>query len=103
MNEHLRIWRYRVEPDRRKEFLHHYSSEGTWTQLFQRADGYLGTTLWQDADDENVFYTQDRWRSESDFAHFQAHYANVYEELDRQFEGMTTEETLLAACNAVEA
>jgi len=100
MNEHLRIWRYRVEPGRRKEFLHHYSSEGTWTQLFQRADGYLGSTLWQDANDENVFYTQDRWRSEADFAHFQEHYAGVYAEMDKQLEGIASEEALVAACNA---
>lgn len=102
MNEHLRIWRYRVEPGHREEFLHHYSSEGTWTQLFQRADGYLGTTLWRDAADENVFYTQDHWRSEQDFAHFQERFSGVYAELDKQLEGIAAEEELIAACNGIE-
>lgn len=101
MNEHLRIWRYQVEPERRKEFLHHYSSEGTWTQLFQRADGYLGTTLWQDAEDENIFYTQDRWRREADFDHFREHYLHIYREIDRQLEGIAAEEALIAVCNAI--
>lgn len=100
--EHLRIWRYRVPPEKRKEFVHHYSSEGTWTQLFQRADGYLGTKLWQDSDDENVFYTLDRWRAAADFENFQKHYSGVYRELDKQLEGLATQEEFLGACNGIE-
>lgn len=103
MTEHLRIWRYRVAPQKRKEFVHHYSSVGTWTQLFRRSDGYLGTRLWQDASDETVFYTLDRWRSAEDFAHFQQHYSGVYEEMDRQLEGLASEEEFLGACDSIDA
>ena len=99
MSEHVRLWRYRVNPERRQEFVHHYATDGTWTQLFQRANGYLGTTLWQDAGDEDTWYTQDRWHSREDFEKFNAEFGRVYAELDRQLEGIAAEETLVAAMN----
>lgn len=98
-SEHIRIWRYRVAPSRQEEFVHHYATDGTWTQLFQRGHGYLGTTLWQDADDEGTWYTLDRWQSEQDFAAFDADFGNVYAELDKQLEGIASEEALVAAMN----
>lgn len=103
MAEHMRIWRYRVAPEQCEAFVHHYATEGTWTQLFQRAEGYLGTTLWQDAADETLWYTQDQWRSESNFRDFEEQYGVVYKELDSELEGLATEETFLGACNRVDA
>lgn len=99
MNEHARIWRFRIDGARRKEFEQAYSSEGAWAQLFRRETGYLGTTLWQDAADNDVYYTQDTWRSEADFETFKERYGSVYEQMDKQFEGLTKEETFVAALN----
>lgn len=102
MSEHIRIWRYNVAAEQQETFVHHYATEGTWTQLFQRADGYLGTTLWQDANDESLWYTQDRWRSEADFRKFEHDFGTVYAQLDQQLDGIATEETFIAACNRIE-
>lgn len=102
MSEHIRIWRYRVPAGERKNFVHHYSTEGTWTQLFQRAAGYLGTTLWQDTKDESLWYTQDHWRSEADFMKFEKEFGAVYAQLDQQLDGIATEETFIAACDKAE-
>lgn len=103
MTEHVRVWRYRVPADRRKEFVHHYATDGTWTRLFQQAGGYLGTTLWQDASDPGTWYTQDRWRSEDDFENFNRAFGRVYAELDRQLDGIASEEILVGAMNRVQA
>ena len=99
--EHLRIWRYRVEDAQRTEFIRHYSAEGSWVQMFRQSAGYLGTRLWQDTVDANVFYTLDRWRREEDFALFQQIHSQAYREMDKQLEGLTAEETFLGACNEI--
>lgn len=101
MNEHVRIWRYRVDPDRRQEFVHHYSSEGSWTQLFNRAPGYLGTRLWQDEGNDDVYFTQDRWCSKADFDAFKQEFGSVYEQMDEQLDGLTTEETFIGAMRRI--
>lgn len=102
MSEHVRTWRYRVVPSRQKEFVHHYATDGTWTQLFQRADGYLGTSLWQDAENEDTWYTQDRWRSQAHFEKFNDEHAAVYAELDKQLDGIASEEEFLGAMNRID-
>lgn len=99
MSEHLRIWRYRIDPARREEFVHAYSSDGAWTQLFQRGNGYRGSTLWQDSLDADIYYTQDCWANEDDFKSFMASWKTAYEKMDRQLEGLTIEETFVCAMN----
>lgn len=99
MSEHIRIWRYNVPLKQRETFVHHYATDGTWGQLFKRADGYLGTSLWRDASDESLWYTQDRWRSEADFRKFEKEFGDVYAQLDRELDGIATEEIFIAACN----
>jgi len=99
--EHRRLWRYRVAAGQRDAFVFHYGSDGTWVQLFYAAAGYLGTQLWADATDTGVFYTQDCWRSETDFRHFMEVHRDAYERLDAQLEHLTLEETFLGAMNSV--
>ena len=43
------VWEFIVRPDDIREFETHYSSGGTWAELFRKSAGYRGTVLWRDA------------------------------------------------------
>src|SRR5579884_1576535 len=87
------VWIFRARPERRTDFLTHYSSNGSWAQLFRRAAGYLGTTLLPDAADPDRFLCIDRWRDLAAFDRFKSDFAAAYSALDKQCEQFTLEET----------
>jgi heme-degrading monooxygenase HmoA len=99
--EHVVVWRYRVPAERRDEFESAYGPAGPWVALFATAEGYLGTTLLRACEDEGVYLTIDRWRSLGSFERFRGGFAAAYEALDRELEGLATEETRLGAFEAV--
>lgn len=87
------LWRFRIVPGRREEFLAAYGPRGEWAQLFHHAEGYLGTELF--AVEENVYLTLDRWRCREDFARFQQQFAAEYHAFDERCAVLTVEETEL--------
>ena len=86
------VWTYRVDPQRRREFLAAYGPGGDWVQLFSRDESYLGTTLLQDVNDENRYATLDHWNSRADRDAFRRRYAAEFRALDERCEAWTTEE-----------
>ena len=86
------VWRFTVAPEHVREFLEAYGPGGAWEQLFQQAEGYLGTELLQSADADLAYLTVDRWTSEQAFLHFQRTYEAQYRELDQLCEALTTAE-----------
>ena len=101
MAEHCRLWRYRVAPEQQERFLADYSGGGSWAMVFGKAEGYLGTELWRDESDPDVFYTIDRWKNRAAFSAFESTYEQDYRELDRQFDALSKEEVFLGAGDAV--
>lgn len=93
------LWEFGVRAENVDGFLAAYRSDGAWTKLFARADGYLGTELLRSVDSENGprFVTIDRWRVAEDFLHFQQEYGAEYRKLDTQLEGLTFSERKLGA------
>jgi heme-degrading monooxygenase HmoA len=89
------LWEFRVAPEARAEFERHYGADGSWSQLFRRAEGYLGTHLLQDRADPGRFLTLDRWRSDADHRAFRTAFAQEYAALDRLCEALTLSETAL--------
>jgi heme-degrading monooxygenase HmoA len=89
------IWEYEVPPSAETEFLAHYASEGTWVQLFRRADGHLGTELYRDRADPERFVTIDHWRTEAAFRQFRSNFAVEFEALDRRCAHLTRREAPL--------
>jgi quinol monooxygenase YgiN len=91
------VWAFEVAPGREPEFLSAYSPSGAWSQLFQRAAGYLETLLLQDQSVPGRFLTVDRWRSQSDRDAFLARFRAEYDALDHACESLTQKETSLGS------
>jgi heme-degrading monooxygenase HmoA len=89
------LWSFTVRPERQAEFEAHYGPGGAWVRLFRQAPGYLGSELLRDLADPQRYLTIDRWESRAAFLAFRRQFAPDYERLDREFEGLTTQESPL--------
>jgi heme-degrading monooxygenase HmoA len=89
------IWEYRVSPENSDEFRQLYGPQGAWVKLFERAPGFIETTLYRDRKDNLRYVTIDRWESEEAFMDFRATFAAEFDRLDRAGERLTLEETSL--------
>ncbi len=99
--EYSYIWEYRVKEGCAEEFERHYGPEGTWVQLFRRASGYLGTSLYKDVDAPDRYVTIDRWESAAAFHAFRKQFAAEFKELDDRCESFTVSETPLGSFDSV--
>ena len=89
------IWEYIVKKDQRTEFKKNYGPEGTWVQLFRKAEVYLSTDLHQDSSNPNRFITVDFWKSRKDRDQFRNQFADEFNALDEICENYTDKERLL--------
>jgi heme-degrading monooxygenase HmoA len=92
---YVTLWAFSVEPSKQAEFEAHYGADGSWAQLFGRADGYLGTELLRDRADATRYLTVDRWQSAEAWRAFRDRFAAEYERLDRECAALTTLESPL--------
>jgi heme-degrading monooxygenase HmoA len=72
------LWRFRSLVGRESEFEQAYGPSGQWTQLFRRADGYLGTELLRRSDDPREYLAIDRWASRVAYEAFRARWSSEY-------------------------
>jgi heme-degrading monooxygenase HmoA len=91
------VWEFRVKPERETEFVRHYGPDGSWAQFFRGSKSYIRTELVRDVADGGRFLTLDYWRSEDDFRTFREQNSAEYERLDKEFEGLTEQETRLGS------
>ena len=91
--EYAYVWEYIIKPGRMTDFETAYGPEGTWVQLFRRADGYVRTELLRDRRDPNRFVTIDFWQSASHWESFRALFSDDFEQLDAECEELTSSET----------
>ena len=89
------IWEYEVSPENHTEFARHYGPNGTWADLFRRADGYVSTVLCRDREKPNRFVTLDTWESAEAHAAFCEAFASEYDRLDKECESLTNRENAL--------
>jgi len=94
------IWEYRVASRHVEEFKRHYGAEGSWVELFRRAQGYADTRLLRDRDDPERFVTIDTWVSAAAYAAFRERFAAEFEALDSACGALTLEETHLGVFDA---
>ncbi|HEY3012680.1 MAG TPA: antibiotic biosynthesis monooxygenase family protein [Gemmatimonadales bacterium] len=80
----VRIWEFRVRPEKVDEFLFAYGPNGAWAKLFERVAGYLGTELLHSATHPNIYLTVDRWASAEAWAAFLRAWGDEYAELDQR-------------------
>jgi heme-degrading monooxygenase HmoA len=91
------VWEFIVHAEQVGDFVAAYKADGTWAQLFARADGYASTELLSATDEgrDARFLTIDRWSAVEDFARFQAQFGSEYRTLDAQLEGLIVSERKL--------
>lgn len=89
------LWEFRVQAARQAEFETQYGPDGAWVRLFRRAGGYLGSELLRDRSDPLRYLTIDRWESREAWQAFRRQFGAEYEQLDREFEGLTAREAPL--------
>jgi heme-degrading monooxygenase HmoA len=88
----VRIWRFRVQPEKADEFRVAYSPAGPWAELFGRVAGYCGTELLRSTGDPNTYFTIDLWESSETWAAFLRAWGEDYAALDRRCESLTLSE-----------
>ena len=86
------VWEYHVHPAHLEAFLEHYRPCGTWTTLFSRGAGYVGTQLVQDRVDATRFLTIDTWSSAEAHAAFRRQFEAEFEQLDATCAAFTRSE-----------
>jgi heme-degrading monooxygenase HmoA len=101
MARYTYVWEYRVPAASEAEFLERYRPGGAWTQLFERAEGWLETRLLKDTSVEGRYVTIDRWQSAEAFAAFRGRFAREFEALDVECAALTGTETELGCFTEV--
>ena len=95
--QYVIVWEFRVRPGREAEFAEKYGPEGLWARLFRKSTDYERTDLVRDVAVEGRFLTLDYWQTEEAFTQFKQQNLAEYERLDKEFEGLTEQETRLGA------
>ena len=94
---HVRIWLFQPMPGRESNFAAAYSSQGAWAQLFERADGFVGTRLLSPEEAGGSWLTLDEWESRAAFDRFQDEYGEAYRSLDEELAELTADERFIGA------
>jgi len=89
---HVIVWQFLVDEPQREAFERAYGPVGRWVTLFRRSPGFLGTELLHDREEPRRYFTVDRWESAAAFAAFRQDHGAAYETLDRELEGLSSEE-----------
>ncbi|MBN8740102.1 MAG: antibiotic biosynthesis monooxygenase [Xanthomonadaceae bacterium] len=95
MAGYVYVWEFRVAAAQRAAFERRYGADGDWIALFRRGEGYLGTALLRDRNEDGRYLTIDRWRDEAAFRAFRAQFDVEYRRLDAACEGLTVAERSL--------
>jgi heme-degrading monooxygenase HmoA len=96
-SQYVIVWEFRVRQEKEKEFVEKYGAEGSWARFFKGSKGFIRTELVRDVADHLRFITLDYWQTEADFDDFRKQHLAEYQRLDREFEGLTEQETRLGA------
>ena len=83
------VWKFVVRDESIADFERHYGADGTWTLLFRKAHGYLGTELYRSVANAGEYVTVDRWIDEAAYRAFRDGYAAEYEAIDRECAALT--------------
>ena len=98
--QYVIVWEFLVKPGSTAEFQEKYGPEGGWARFFRGSAGYIRTELVKDVGNVGEgrrFLTLDYWQSEEEFSRFRDKNLAEYERLDKEFAGLTEQETRLGA------
>jgi quinol monooxygenase YgiN len=89
------IWKYRVKPEKQRQFEKIYAPDGDWAGLFRKGAGYAGTDLLSEEGEPRTWVTIDHWDSKEAYEGFLSQHENEYKTLDVQCEDLMEAEVLL--------
>lgn len=95
------VWEFHVPADNREAFERAYGSEGPWVDLFEEAEGFLGTWLLRDKEHAGKYLSHDRWTSREAYEAFKVKYADRYQTMDDEMDGLATRETYIGTFDEV--
>ena len=96
------VWEYQVKAENLEDFEKIYGAGGSWADLFQRENGYLGTELLYDPQNPQGYITIDRWVSSLAYDNFLVRCQEEYELLDEKCNKLTERETLLGKWETID-
>jgi hypothetical protein len=96
------IWQYSVNPQHLQSFIDYYHAAGEWVKFFQPSPQYFGTEFYALAESDYTFITIDKWMTQASYEQFLAEHKEAYQQLDKQCEGFTVEETLIGKYLTIE-
>lgn len=86
------VWVFEAKAERLPEFRQHYQSNGEWSRLFRRANGYVETLMLEDVINQRRFLVVDRWEHLADFEAFKQEFGAEYAAMDNRCEEFTVKE-----------
>lgn len=95
------VWEFHVPADNREAFERAYGSEGPWVDLFEEAEGFLGTWLLRDKEHAGKYLSHDRWVSRDAYEEFKRRFADRYQIMDDEMDGLATRETYIGTFDEV--
>jgi len=95
------VWEFHVIPGKEEEFERHYGPEGTWVQLFRKANEFIRTDLLRDPEVPGRYLTVDCWTDLGAYDRFKEDFAAEYKTIDEQMEALTQSETKVGVFEAV--
>ena len=95
------VWEFHVPADNREAFERAYGSEGPWVDLFEEADGFLGTWLLRDKEHAGKYLSHDRWVSREAYEEFKRRFADRSHTMDDEMDGLATRETYIGTFDEV--
>jgi len=98
---YLVVWEFQVQPGEEKQFENDYGPNGAWANLFEQAEGYLGTELNRDFKNPKRYLTLDFWQSREAYVRFREQHRAEYKALDIRCEPMTKMEREIGAFERV--
>lgn len=84
------VWKFIVNPEKAAEFERHYGPDGSWSELFRKAPGYIRTELYRG--DSGEYLTVDYWETPETFLEFKKAMGEEYAVLDARLEGLAERE-----------
>lgn len=94
---YLILWQYTVDLSLADLFERTYGPQGEWAALFQRAEGYLGTSVFRNVGGDPTYVVVDRWMSASAYDAFRSARESEYRTLDERSRGLWAREVRLGS------
>lgn len=95
------VWEFHVPEANRPAFERAYGSEGPWVDLFAEAEGFLGTWLLRDKEHPGKYLSHDRWQSREAYEEFKRRFAERYQAMDDEMDGLATRENYVGTFDEV--